>query len=97
MSKRPSYVNGSGNEMEYGWFHVPLWYSGIINVNSRGKSRELVVMEIGPKHVVYTHKNVDNYRVGIMKRTKLLKDVRGSYFVYRGDKIYFSKRSGWVM
>lgn len=96
MSKRPTYMTGNGNEMEYGWYHVPVWYSGYLHVDKRGNTRELVVVEIGKNHVVYSHRNDNNYRIGMPKRTSLLQDKSGHYFMYRGKKIHFSKRYGWV-
>ena len=88
--------NATGNEMSYSYFHVPVWYSGIRDVGKNGQSRELVVMEITKNNVVYSHKSDVSCRVGIMKRTKLLNDKSGSYFIYRGKKVHFT-RSGWVL
>lgn len=84
-------MNGRGMEMCHPWFHVPLYYTGIMF-----EKKELVIVNMTKNKVAITLKNNDTYRVGMVKHVPLIRTKRGTYFMYKGKKVYLGQY-GWVM
>jgi len=76
-------------EVNYGYVHVPLRYTGIKHRNNSNK--ELVLVDDYGKHYVAAYRNNETCRVGI---TFLLKKTNGG-FLFK-DKEYKHNCSGWV-
>ncbi len=82
-------MNGNGSEMTYSFFACPLAYMNMQFGEKRDK--DLVIEYITKNKVVYALRSQETNRIGIVRHTKLFNDKKGSYFMFRGQKIFLRK------
>lgn len=88
---RKFYKNRS---VDFAYHAVPLFYSGIMHSNNKGK--ELVLIDDYGKHYVAAYRNNFTNKVGIHFLVKKVIKKNKYGFIFK-DKFYSLKtRSGWV-
>jgi hypothetical protein len=82
---RTSLFNGQGTEASNSWIHVPAAYAP----KFLPKNKQLTIIELSKKKVVVALRNGSGFTIGMMKHLPLLKNkIKGSYFEYKGKKIF---------
>lgn len=71
------------------WLYIP--YSYLLSYKTKSKNdTNLVIVEINKSTVIYSFRNNDSCKVGMLRRSKILTKNKRSYFMVEGKKFYLN-------
>jgi hypothetical protein len=83
----PSLNHGAGNAMSLGQMHAPLGYK-LTGKGTVSAKAAFVLIDIEHNTVIYSYKNMNGFKVGMMRRASIRQDRRGKFYIVRGKKYY---------
>lgn len=76
-------------EIDPNWLYIP--YAYLLSYKTKSKNdTNLVIVEINKSTVIYSFRNNDGCKVGMLRRSKILTKNKRSYFVVEGKKVYLN-------
>lgn len=74
-------------EIDPKWLYIP--YAYLLKYKTKSKNdTNLVIVEVNKSTVIYSFRNNDSCKVGMLRRVKILTKNKRSYFLVEGKKIY---------